>query len=65
MYQAEAYLAGLDRTFDLLAHFPKIGRSVQELALAIVASAFRRISSSMQKRRILWSFAPFSIIPAR
>jgi toxin ParE1/3/4 len=24
-YQAEAYLAGLDRTFDLLANFPALG----------------------------------------
>jgi toxin ParE1/3/4 len=30
-YQAEAYLAGLERTFDLLAHFPRIGRPVDEV----------------------------------
>lgn len=31
-YQAEAYHAGLDRTFDLLASFPRIGRSADEIA---------------------------------
>ena len=31
-YQAEAYLAGLERTFSLLADFPRIGQSVEELA---------------------------------
>jgi len=30
-YQAEAYHAGLERTFDLIAHFPRIGRNVDEL----------------------------------
>jgi toxin ParE1/3/4 len=31
-YQAEAYHAGLDRTFSLLADFPRIGHAVEELA---------------------------------
>lgn len=31
-YQAEAYHAGLERIFDLLANFPRIGRSVEEIA---------------------------------
>ena len=31
-YQAEAYYAGLIRTFDLLADFPNIGQRVDELA---------------------------------
>lgn len=31
-YQAEAYHAGLERTFDLLASFPLIGRAVDEIA---------------------------------
>ncbi len=31
-YQAEAYIAGLDRTFDLLASFPGIGRAVDDIA---------------------------------
>ncbi len=31
-YQAEAYHAGLERTFGLLADFPRIGQSVDELA---------------------------------
>ncbi|MBR1124462.1 type II toxin-antitoxin system RelE/ParE family toxin [Bradyrhizobium lablabi] len=31
-YQAEAYLAGLERTFDLLANFPRIGQLADELA---------------------------------
>ena len=30
-YQAEAYHAGLERTFSLLADFPRIGQSVDEL----------------------------------
>lgn len=34
-YQAEAYHAGLERTFDLLANFPRIGRSVDEIAPGI------------------------------
>jgi len=31
-YQAEAYYAGLERTFGLLADFPRIGQAVDELA---------------------------------
>jgi toxin ParE1/3/4 len=31
-YQADAYHAGLERTFGLLADFPRIGQSVEELA---------------------------------
>lgn len=31
-YQADAYHAGLERTFGLLADFPLIGRLVEELA---------------------------------
>ncbi|WP_375304694.1 type II toxin-antitoxin system RelE/ParE family toxin [Bradyrhizobium sp. A11] len=31
-YQAEAYYAGLVRSFELLADFPLIGRQVDELA---------------------------------
>ena len=30
-YQAEAYHAGLERTFSLLADFPRIGQLVDEL----------------------------------
>ena len=30
-YQAEAYAAGFKRTFDLLAHFPLIGRAADDL----------------------------------
>ena len=30
-YQAEAYLAGLDHTFSLLADFPRIGLPADEL----------------------------------
>jgi toxin ParE1/3/4 len=32
-YQANAYHAGLERTFGLLADFPRIGQLVEELAL--------------------------------
>lgn len=31
-YQAEAYHAGFERTFDLIANFPLIGAAVDELA---------------------------------
>lgn len=31
-YQADAYHAGLERTFSLLADFPRIGQLVDELA---------------------------------
>jgi toxin ParE1/3/4 len=40
-YQAEAYLAGIERTFDLLANLPQIGTAVDELAPAIAASDSR------------------------
>lgn len=36
-YQAEAYYAGLERTFGLIADFPQIGPAVDELA-----SGYRR-----------------------
>ena len=36
-YQAEAYLSGLERTFGLLADFPRMGRSADELV-----SGYRR-----------------------
>lgn len=31
-YQAAAYHAGLERMFDLLASFPRIGRAIDEIA---------------------------------
>ena len=30
-YQAEAYIAGLERSFSLLADFPRIGQPMYEL----------------------------------
>jgi toxin ParE1/3/4 len=30
-YQADAYHAGLERTFDLVANFPRIGRAVDDI----------------------------------
>jgi toxin ParE1/3/4 len=36
-YQADAYHAGLERTFDLIASFPRIGRAIDE-----IVSRFRR-----------------------
>lgn len=30
-YQADAYHSGLERTFDLIANFPRIGRAVDEI----------------------------------
>ncbi len=35
VYQAEAYHAGLERTFDLLASFPRIGRVTVDMALGV------------------------------
>jgi toxin ParE1/3/4 len=40
-YQADAYYAGLIRTFGLLADFPRIGQAVDELATGV--SAFSHI----------------------
>lgn len=31
-YQADSYLGGLERTFDLLANFPRIGATVNDIA---------------------------------
>ena len=31
-YQAEAYLAGVKRSFELLAEFPRMGRSADDIA---------------------------------
>jgi toxin ParE1/3/4 len=42
-YQAEAYHAGLVRSFGLLADFPLIGQAIDELGRAIDDSAFNRI----------------------
>jgi toxin ParE1/3/4 len=48
-------LAGLERTFDFLAQFPKIGRSVQELA-----PGFRRFR--FQAHIIFYTEAPEFVV---
>jgi plasmid stabilization system protein ParE len=50
-YQADAYYAGLIRTFGLLADFPRIGQPVDDWPPAICVSAFSPI----------WSFTPSSL----
>jgi toxin ParE1/3/4 len=52
-YQADAYHAGLERTFDLLATFPRIGRAVDEIAPGFAASSFRRTPCFTPRRRPL------------
>jgi toxin ParE1/3/4 len=42
-YQADAYYAGLIRSFGLVADFPLIGQPVDELAAVIAVSAFNHI----------------------
>jgi toxin ParE1/3/4 len=34
-YQADAYHAGLERTFDLIANFPRIGQAIDEIVPGI------------------------------
>ena len=48
-YQAEAYLSGLERTFELLAEFPLIGLQIDDLARNIGDSGFRLITSITPK----------------
>lgn len=50
-YQAEAYYAGLIRTFGLLADFPRIGQPVDE-----VAAGYRRFR--FQSHFIFYSEQP-------
>ena len=40
-YQADAYYAGLIRTFGLLADFPRIGQPVDELATGYLRFRFQ------------------------
>ncbi len=40
-YQAEAYLAGLARTFDLLADFPRIGQDASALRAGFMRFRFQ------------------------
>jgi toxin ParE1/3/4 len=49
-YQAEAYHAGLERTFGLLADFPRIGQPADELASRHRVSGSNRTASFIQKR---------------
>ena len=50
-YQAEAYHAGLERTFGLLADFPRIGQQVDELASDSAVSASNRTASFIRMKR--------------
>jgi toxin ParE1/3/4 len=49
-YQAEAYHAGLESTFSLLADFPRIGQSVDELAPRCPAVSVSNTTSSTLKK---------------
>ena len=49
--QADAYLAGLEHTFALIADFPQIGRSCDELLPGLRRLRFRFSSSIQSKRR--------------
>jgi toxin ParE1/3/4 len=40
-YQADAYHAGLERTFDLLASFPRIGRAIEEIVPGVRRFVFQ------------------------
>ena len=51
VYQAEAYYAGLIRTFELLADFPNIGQRVDELA-----EGYRRFR--FQAHFVFYTIAP-------
>jgi len=51
VYQAEAYYAGLVRSFGLLADFPRIGQTVDELA-----AGYRRFR--FQSHLIFYSVQP-------
>jgi toxin ParE1/3/4 len=50
-YQADAYYAGLIRSLDLLADFPLIGQSIEELA-----TGYRRFR--FQSHLILYTIRP-------
>ena len=50
-YQVEAYHAGLERTFGLLADFPRIGQSVEEWRRATAAFDSSPTVSSTRKKR--------------
>src|SRR5664279_2698766 len=51
VYQAEAYIAGLERTFGLLANFPHIGQLVEELAPALHRRRSSRVDPSYLSSR--------------
>ncbi len=40
-YQAEAYHAGLERILDLLASFPRIGRTIAEITPGVCRFRFQ------------------------
>jgi toxin ParE1/3/4 len=63
-YQAEAYYAGLIRTFGLLADFPRIGQPIDELAAGYRRFRFQShlISSSIPNGRIKSKFAPLCTV---
>jgi toxin ParE1/3/4 len=54
-YQADAYHAGLERTFDLLANFPRIGASVTMSHPDTAASGFRPMWCFTAKITRAWS----------
>jgi len=51
-YQAEAYHAGLERTFGLLADFPGIGVAADEIVAGYRRAASSRTTSSIPRSLI-------------
>lgn len=54
-YQADAYSAGFERTFGLLADFPRIGIEVEELA-----NRHRRFR--FQSHNIFYTEEPYGVV---
>jgi plasmid stabilization system protein ParE len=50
-YQADAYLAGLERTFGLLADFPGIGKSADDNAARLSQVPLSSASRFLQRGR--------------
>jgi len=50
-YQANAYIAGFDDIFELLAQFPHMGREAKDLQAGFRGSVFNRTTSSTPKKQ--------------
>ena len=54
-FQADAYVAGLEKTFELIASFPGIGRSADE-----IVQGLRRYS--YQSHHLFYTIAPDHVL---